>query len=109
MTLRENPNSRAILARLGWMLFGPILLVVFAALVIKTGEGWLTPWDFAFLAVLGGLILFRWLEFRGGAPQTAEGDPATPAHLRRYAVGVVVVGALVWVVANVIGNGYLNR
>ena len=77
-----------VLARLFWMMFGPILLAVFAYLIIKTGNGWLTRFDFAFLAILGGVILARWLEFRGGNPRTAEGEPATAAHLRRYVIAV---------------------
>lgn len=108
MSPRQSPTFPAVLTRLGWMLFGPILLVVFGVLIIKTGEGWLTPWDFAFLAALGGVILFRWLDFRSGFAQTAEGAPLTTAQLRNYTIGVLVVGLLAWVGANAIGNGYFG-
>jgi predicted cobalt transporter CbtA len=86
------------------MMFGPPLLAVFDFLVVKTGNGWLTVMDAGFLAVLFGLILARWLEFRSGSPQPAEGQPATPEHLRRYIIGVIVIGLVVWVVANILGN-----
>jgi hypothetical protein len=97
-----------VLARLGWMMVGPALLAVFAFLVVKTGNGWLTPVDFGFMAVAASLILARWLEFRTGSPQTAEGQPATPEHLRQYTIGVVVISLVVWVVANILGNYVLT-
>ena len=64
--------------------------------------------DFLFFAVLGGMIFGRWLEFRGGDPQTQAGEPATAADLRRYILTVVTAGPVVWVVANVLGN-YVSR
>jgi hypothetical protein len=56
------------------------------------------------LAALCGLIVVRWLDFRCGSAQTAEGEPATPAHLRRYIIGALAIGLVVWVTANVLGN-----
>jgi hypothetical protein len=80
-----------------------------AAAIINAGTGWLTGLDLAFLAVLGGMLLARWLEFRGGDPQTATGEPATLAHLRRYTLVALLLGLAVWVVANLVGNHWLNR
>jgi hypothetical protein len=55
------------------------------------------------------MLLGRWLEFRGGHAQTATGEPATRADLRRYLVTATVVGLLVWVAANVVANHWLAR
>ena len=59
--------------------------------------------------VLGGLLVARWLEFRGGNPQTSTCEPATPADLRHYVLGTIVLGFGAWVVANLIGNHWLTR
>jgi hypothetical protein len=93
-----------ILTRIFWMLLGPLLLAMFAHLIITLGNGWFTGADFGFLAVLAGMMLARWLEFRGGHPQTADGQPATPGHLRRFLLGVAVIGFTLWVIANILAN-----
>lgn len=96
-----------VLARMFWMMLGPILLAVFTYLIIKTGNGWMTRMDVAYLGILAGILLARWLEFRGGNPRTAEGEPATPAHLRRYIIAVSLLGVAIWIVANLLGNHWL--
>jgi hypothetical protein len=104
MSNDRGATLREVLIRLYWMMLGPLLLALLAYVVIKTGNGWVTGADIGFLAVLAGLLLARWLEFRGGNPRTAEGEPATPAHLRRYVIGAATVGLAVWVGANILGN-----
>lgn len=95
--------------RVFWMMIGPLALLLLTFNIVKIGNGWLTAADFAFLAVLGGVILARWLEFRGGNPQTATGEPAAPAHLRRFVMAAIPVGLGVWIIANLIGNHWLAR
>jgi hypothetical protein len=87
-----------------WMMIGPALLFLLAVAIGREGGGWLTPQDIAFFAVLCGMILGRLLEFRGGDPRTADGQPATKAHLRRYAAAVLAIGLGVWTAANLIAN-----
>lgn len=98
-----------IVSRLYWMMIGPFVLVLLAFLIVKTGDGWLTRYDVAYLGMLAGLILARWLEFRSGNPRTAEGTPATPKDLRKYAIGAVAFGMLAWVIANILGNYLLTN
>jgi hypothetical protein len=76
--------------------------------IASRGGGWLTPYDIGYFVVLGAMFLGRGLEFLGGNPQTADGEPATAAHLQRYLLVGAVVGLAVWVVANVIGNHVLT-
>lgn len=106
---RYRASMGEVLARLFWIFVGPLALAVLAFAIVKTGNGWLTGPDFAFLGLLAGVMLARCLEFRGGHAQTADGEPATPAHLRRYLVGATLIGLAVWVVANVIGNNVLGH
>ena len=56
------------------------------------------------LLVLGGMLLGRWCEFRYGRPLTATGEPATAAHLHRYALVLSILGLGAWLAANLVGN-----
>lgn len=91
------------------MMLGPMILSLLAIGIADVGTSWFTPADFAFLIVLGLLVIARWIEFRGGNPRTAEGKPATPGDLRRYALAALPLGLGVWVLANLIGIHWLER
>lgn len=109
--MAPNPTTSfsALFGRLYWMMIGPMILTLLAVTIINIGSGWFTLADFAFLALVGGLILGRWLEFRGGAPLTYTGEPASPAHLQRFVLWTIIVGLTAWVIANLIGNHWLTR
>jgi hypothetical protein len=94
-------------SRIFWVILGPMLLALLTMGIVSRGNGWLTLLDLAFLAVLVAVIGARWIEFHGGAAQTSTGEPATAAHLRKYAVVTIVVGLGVWIVANLLGNHWL--
>jgi hypothetical protein len=105
MTTTEPTTSMlAVASRAFWMMLGPRSLFLLAYTIVSQGSGWLTALDLAFLVVLAGVLAARFLEFRGGNPQTATGEPATPAHLRRYVIVAAPIGLGIWVVANVLGN-----
>jgi len=70
--------------------------------------GWLPLWDLLFLLIIPGLIVSRWVEQRSGAATTITGEPATPAHLRRYTRVVVPVALAAWLAANIVGNHLLR-
>jgi hypothetical protein len=108
MPTQSDASLPVFLGRLFWMMVGPLILVLLAFTIVIKGSGWLTLPDLAFLGVLGSLLLARWLEFRGGNPQTSTGEPATSAHLRRYAISTIVLGVSAWVAANFVGNHLLN-
>lgn len=110
--MTTNPPTTPVvpaLARLFWMMIGPLVLILLTFVILQMGQGWLTAADIAFLAILAGVILARWLEFQGGQPQTATGEPATPAHLRRFIVAALPIGLGIWVIANLLGNHWLLR
>jgi hypothetical protein len=110
MTSAQPTSSLFVLAsRVFWMMVGPMMLAILALSIVRIGTSWFTPADFAFLVVLGLVLLARWVEFRGGNPQTAAGEPATPDHLRRYVVITLALGLGVWIVANLVGNYWLGR
>jgi hypothetical protein len=97
---REPATPFAVaLGRLAWMLFGPFALALSVLALLTKGKGLLAPWDAAYFAALGATLLGRWAEYRGGHPLTAEGEPATPDHLRRYLRWGLTVGLTVWAAA----------
>jgi hypothetical protein len=104
--MSHSSASPALVAfgRLTWMILGPLGLASALLSIINTGNGWLTPADAAYWVALGAMLLGRWLEFQGGRPETATGEPANPGHLRRYVVGASALGAAVWVAANLVAN-----
>ena len=71
----------------------------------SASEGWLTPLNLVYFVILGGMLVGRWAEFRYGMPMTATGEPASIDHLRRYAIGVGMLGLAICVAANLLGNG----
>jgi hypothetical protein len=104
MSNNQTPSGASVLARLLWMFLCPMALLVLTMAIVTKGGGWLTGADYAFFVLLAAMILARLWEFREGAPQTASGEPATPAHLWRFTVGGIVLGIAVWVVANYMVN-----
>ncbi len=104
MSHDHSPTLGEILARLTWMLAGPVFLFILAYGIVYTGNGWATPVDFAFFVALAITLAARWFEFLGGHPRTAEGAPATPLHLHRFLTVGTLVGVSVYVLANVLGN-----
>jgi hypothetical protein len=80
------------------------MLLTATALMILTRPGWRTGADITYLVVLAGMILGRWLEHLGGAPQTSTGEPSTPADLRRYTLLTLVGGLALWLAANLFAN-----
>jgi hypothetical protein len=90
------------LLRTFWMLVGNGLL---ALLLVRIVHG--APWspsrvDAAYWATVVLLLAARsadalWLDGR-----TAEGDPVTPAHLRRYWVTLIGVSATAWICAQAV-------
>ena len=93
-----------VLGRLFWLMAGPLGLVLTLYFIVTSGTGWTTLADLIYFLLLGGMVLGRWLEFRGGNPRDSLGEPVTAADLRRYALKVALVGPAVWVAANVLGN-----
>lgn len=94
----------AALSRVVWMLLGPMALALTAFAVIKTGRDWLTVADFAYLTILGVVLLARWAEFHSGHAETATGEPLTRDAFRRALVVTILFGLVVWIGANLVAN-----
>jgi len=95
------PVARAtVLPRLYWMLLGPALIVVTAALITKH-TSWSLGWrDIVFWGAIGSLIAVRHLDAKRFGGASADGTPVTRHDLRRHAVIVAAAGLLLWVLAH---------
>jgi hypothetical protein len=96
MDAPKSASPAALLWRLTWMLFGPLMLFLSALFVFRARGSFPAGPDLAYLAVLGVTLLARYLDFRGGDPLTATGEPATPGHLRRYLLVAGFLGVALW-------------
>jgi hypothetical protein len=97
-----------LMGRLMWFLIGPAALLFTAFAIVNRGTGWLTGLDLGFLVIVALMIGGRWLELSSGSATTATGQPATPAHFRRYVQVLVPLAVLVWIAANTLGNHLLR-
>lgn len=87
----------ALAARLFWLVFGNAALFFLAVFIAKTGK--LSLYDLAYWAVAAALVVVRLVDVTLLDGRTAEGEEATPAHWRRYAVIVSIVSLVLWILA----------
>lgn len=104
----EREPFWALVGRLMWFVIGPIVLVLLTALIIISGSGWLTPYDFAFYVTVALMVAGRWIEVRSGYGRTVQCYHATPQHFRRYLARLVPWAVLIWATANYLGNHLLH-
>src|SRR5262245_51846944 len=107
MAASQGTSALAFLGRLTWMMIGPLALALMTFLIIAKGGGWFTGADAAYFVVLGAMLLGRWLDFHGGDPRKATGEPASAADLRRYLLVTAPIGLIIWAIANLLGNHWL--
>ena len=95
---RADSNTSTFL-RLGWMLAGSFLLVLLAVLILM-GPAWTVTFkDVLYWVAAAAVVVLRYIDifhFRG---QTAYGEPATPKHFKRFAIGLLTVSAALWTFA----------
>ncbi|TNF34769.1 MAG: hypothetical protein EP329_06895 [Deltaproteobacteria bacterium] len=96
----SSPSSTtslsALFVRLYWLIFGNILLAFMGMMILLHSGGGFFWADIAYGAGLALLVGARWLDVTRLDGLTTEGEPATPAHLRRYVVLTLAVGVPVW-------------
>ena len=75
------------------------ILLLSAGIIAQNRSGWFSPSSMVFLISLFGIVVARWMD-----PTTGIGEPSTPAHVRRFAVTVILGGLTAWVSVNVLAN-----
>jgi hypothetical protein len=99
-------SAGGCLVRLGWMLFGGVLMV-FSVLGILRHEGFLSIADAVFWAGMAACIVLRYVDIKHFHGHTGSGEPSTMAHWRRYTLMLLVLGAAAWGVAHALSYYYV--
>jgi hypothetical protein len=100
----EYQNPAGCLTRIFWMMIGNCALLL-AAVSVQRSAGWSIA-DAALWLIVGLLIGARYLDIVRFKGTTADGAPATMAHLKRYVLLVLVAGAALWGAARALGPGF---
>lgn len=93
------------LPRIVWMGVGNIGLVVAVLAVYESTTGW-TIADLLFWGVVGVLIGTRYVDIVRYQGLTADGQPATMAHFRRYAIVLLATAVALWAATRALGPGF---
>ncbi len=101
-------SFRVLVARLMWVMLGPLTLLLIAMGIVSGGHGWTTGLDIFFAIVVLLMIAGRWIEQQSGEGTTFQGDAESTGHCKRYTVGLLAAAGAVWVTANVLGNHLLG-
>jgi hypothetical protein len=107
-TNRPVTHFSVLFARIAWTAFGPCALVICGSLILQAGTGWFTALDAVFLGMVALILFARWYELRSGEGTDHYGQPATLASYPGFVVRFLSVSIGSWVVANVIGNHFLQ-
>jgi hypothetical protein len=91
-----NPGLGCLL-RLFWMAFGNVALL-FAGMQVASSER-IGAADAVYAGVVVALLVARYVDVVKLNGMTIHAEPATRAHLRRYALVIAGVGLLGWLLA----------
>ncbi len=89
------------LLRLFWMLVGNAILLFCILGIAQHRSSMLSIADVFYWAIVSSLLAARYIDIRHLGGTTADGDPATLAHWRRYAMVLGVVSMMLWLGAHV--------
>lgn len=90
-----------VVARVLWMLIGPLSLTSVAITITETFQGWFAVRSILFLTALAVTMVARWLD-----PETSDGDPTTLRQRQRTATFTLIAGLIGWATANIIGSNW---
>ena len=99
MDSTRPPSTQSGLLRLLWMFLGPAVLAMLAFGLTYRQDAWLSVPSVAFLAILLAVIAARRVD-----PLDSMGEPTTPEAIRTYSIAALVIGVVVWLLANLIAS-----
>ena len=90
------------LARLFWMAGGLIALIFLSYSIVQHHS--FSIRDLGFWLLIIFLVMTRYLDIRYLHGQTAEGEPATMEHWRRYTLGLISGSLGLWLILHGLGH-----
>ena len=94
-----NADLAALILRVFWMFLGNTILGV-CLLMIAQRESAFSHLDLVYGIVLLLLVAARYVDIARYKGVTAYGDPATPAHWRRYTIALLLLAGGGWLAAH---------
>jgi len=96
---RSEPSpSLGVLARLYWMAIGPIAtILVVLAIIMKSFKNTI-PTSLIYWSLVLSIILIRYLDIRYFKGETADGEPATLKHWKKFSIVGVIVYCAIWLI-----------
>lgn len=91
-----------LIARITWMMAGNAALAVIAVLILQAGSP--SALDVFFWGVVVALLAVRYVDVTRLGGLTADGEPASIGHWRRYALYLVGATAALWTLAHAGGR-----
>jgi hypothetical protein len=85
------------MVRLSWVFAGPVVLVGYLAWLLRSDVAATAPASLLFWAVVGLLVLARFVDVTHFRGETSTGTKATLADAKRFAATVVGLSAAAWV------------
>jgi hypothetical protein len=103
-TAQTNEPDRpgGCLLRLFWMAFGNLALFMVAVVII--GRRAFSVLDGAYWLIVVALLAARYADIAVFAGRTTEGAPASMQHFRQYAFRLLIIAALSWGGAHLLGR-----
>ncbi len=88
--------------RVFWMIIGNAILLACAYGILQHRSSLLSKADALYWAIVGSLLAARYVDIQYLYGSTTDGDPATIAHWRRYAVFLVLVATGLWLLVHAV-------
>jgi hypothetical protein len=94
----ESTPSLGVLARFYWMAIGPMIIILIAvAFMMKSLEKNVIT-NLVYWGLVLSVILVRYLDIRYLKGETADGEPATLKHWKRFCIILLTIYTCLWVV-----------
>ena len=101
-----SSSGLGILLRLFWMIVGNVVLGFSGLHILWGRESFFSIADITYVAAIPLLIAARYVDIAKFHGTTGTGEPATMAHWRRYALGMLAISVAAWVLLH--GIAYLR-
>jgi hypothetical protein len=97
----SNGGCLSVLVRLTWIFGGSIL--VLCAIFVAQGKAPVLA-DIIFFSLALGLVLIRFIDIRYLKGETADNQPATLKHWRRYSIKLLLAAGFLYSLAKIVAH-----
>ena len=94
-----EPLGAGCAVRLLWLVAGPVAVAFSAAVVARHDTSSLVTAGSVFWGAVVAMLALRYWDVMRLGGQTSSGEPATPAHLKRYSITVALTALAMFGVA----------